>query len=249
MVQIDYVLAAAIFLSAFVGTTIFVTDYASNLSAETEIASMRAYAISLLDLSDRQAFGTKISEQGIGTRAWRTYVSVTSPGEDSNEVTKFRFLDVGFPAATTDYNSVAVYSSPGYGNSIPFSRFADEVSWASPVSSGTNIFMVWFDDDSSFPDRSTGISGSDNLTQTVWRPEQVWVVQHNALQSLSAVSYSSAKEAYNFRIRLIEGNTTAFSFGQVPTPSQNIIVASKPVLYQRSNADIGLAQMVVEVWM
>jgi hypothetical protein len=207
---------------------------------------MSSYGLSLLELSEREAFGTKISEQGIGTRAWRVYVGVDNPSGTKNEISRFRFSEVGF--GTADMNSVAVYTSPPYGSSLQFSKFSDEISWSSQIPPGTTVYTLWFDDDSNFSDRSQAISGSDNLTQTVWPPEPVWLIQHNALQALSVEAYASAKETYNFRIRLLDGNATAFSYGLTPPVKQSVAVASKPVLYQKPNADIGLARMIVEVW-
>jgi hypothetical protein len=116
------------------------------------------------------------------------------------------------------------------------------------IPSGTTIYTVWFDDDSAFADRSQDVSGGENFTQTVFRPEPVQIVQHKAIQELTNVPYLSAKEKYNFRIRIIDGNETALTYGAVPLPSENIVAASKPVIYQKPDADIGLGELRIEVW-
>lgn len=239
-------LASAIFLSAFLAATMLTLGYASSAERELEISGMKAYAVSLLRLADREAYGTKISEQGIGTVAWRAYVSVLNPSEADKEISRFDFQENGFPSA--DLNSAAVYQSAPYGPSLPLSLFGSEVSWSSVIPSGTTIYTVWFDDDSAFADRSQDVSGGENFTQTVFRPEPVQIVQHKAIQELTNVPYLSAKEKYNFRIRIIDGNETALTYGAVPLPSENIVAASKPVIYQKPDADIGLGELRIEVW-
>jgi hypothetical protein len=113
---------------------------------------------------------------------------------------------------------------------------------------GTTIYTIWFDDNSNFTDRSTTISGNDNISQIVWGAEPVWIVQQKALQNLSAAVYNETKEYHDFKIRILDGSSTIFEYGQIPPTSETITTASKPVFYQKPNADIGLGELRIEVW-
>ena len=135
--QIDYIIGIGIFLSIFIAVAFFVLGYMNNTITDLKIANLKSYAISLLDMNEHESFGERISERGIGTRAWRAIVSVESQSEIVSEVSHLKLSEIGLVSA--DLNSVAIYTSPAYGTSLPFLRSADTISWSTRVPIGTTI--------------------------------------------------------------------------------------------------------------
>lgn len=76
---------------------------------------------------------------------------------------------------------------------------------------------------------------------------QTAFISSASLQRLSSKQYSSMKEDFDFRIQIIDSsNTTAFSYGPAPQPT-NVVILRKPVVYE-SGAVMKTGTFVIEVW-
>lgn len=94
-------------------------------------------------------------------------------------------------------------------------------------------------------DSISGLGLATAVTNTTTQTASL-ILSATSLQSLASRPYNTTKEDFDFRIRILDGNTTVFSYGQQP-PLTDIIALQKPVLYQ-SGATTKRGTFMVEVW-
>lgn len=84
------------------------------------------------------------------------------------------------------------------------------------------------------------------VNATAQPPEQKTVISQAARNFLASQSYSSMKEDFDFRIRLLDaGGAQVFSYGL--TPQLGAIVLQTPVLYE-SGSETMPGIFIAEVW-
>lgn len=98
-----------------------------------------------------------------------------------------------------------------------------------------------FDESISGLGLATRIANAESQPPT----EQV-VVSSASLHRLALRSYSDIREDFDFRIRILDANTTVFEYGSTP-PLADVVALQKPVLYESSGA-VSQGTFIVEVW-
>ena len=243
--QIDYVIAAGVFLAAFLFITAFVSNYASSSFSALQTTDLRESALAVLDSVERNQGGSKVTDIGLGTNAYTFQIRLTNTGASAkNDSSSFKLSDVGYGGA--DRNSVSI--SDGEAQ-LPYALGGDLYTFNAEVPPEDKSITVWFDDDSSFSPHSTTIpTVEDTLSSTLYQVERSRVVQYKLLQALSATQYAGLKEGFDFRIRLVSvAGSEYFSYGQVP-PQTNVIALQRPILFQTQNAAVIKGYMIAEVW-
>ena len=115
-------------------------------------------------------------------------------------------------------------------------------------------FTFYFDDDSKFPEQTISVSGTDNLTETRTRPQEIQLVQWKKLLALNSSNYTRVKNATgmpnDFSVVLIDkgSNATVLNFGPPPPPSGNVVSFRRFTLYQNSTGAVRRGDMQVKVW-
>jgi hypothetical protein len=243
--HIDYVIAAGVFLGAFLFLTAFVGNYASSSFAAIQTTNLRENALAVLSGVERNEGGTKITDFGLGTDAYSFQLILDNrDSQAKNDSSSFKLSDAGYGSA--DKNSVSIQD----GDSIlQFALGGDLFTFNAEAPPGKKAIAVWFDDDSAFEPHSTTIfTVPDEVNHTLGPVERSRVVQYKLLQALSALPYGSIKEGFDFRLRLIStSGQEYFSYGLAP-PQSNVIALQRPALFQTATAGVIKGYMVAEVW-
>lgn len=242
--QIDYIIAAGIFLAAFLFITAFISSYSSSSLESLQTAGLRAKALAILGSVERPEGGVKITEIGLGTDAFAFQIKVENPGSAKNESSSFRLSEVGYSNA--DRNSVAIRDGD---TQLPYTLSGDVYTFNAEIPPGGKTLTVWFDDDSGFAPKSSAIPIlEDLLPHRLLQVESARIVQFRHLQSLSDRPYETLREDFDFRLRLVSaGGLEYFRYGSTPPPS-NVIALQRPVVFQTSGADYVKGYMIAEVW-
>ncbi|GEM_PF-3138796 len=243
--QIDYVIAAGVFLGAFLFLTAFVSNYSNTSFSAILTTNLRESALAMLDGIGRDAGGNKITDFGLGTDAFTFQVRITNPGSSTgNDSTSFKLSDVGYPDA--DENSVSVQDGDTV---IPHALAGGNFRFNTDVPPSDKTVSVWFDDDSNFPTKSSTVPNiADAFNSTLLQVERIRVVSYARLQALNATPYSSVREDFNFRISLVDRNgIDYYSYGEIP-PEGNVIALQRPAVFQTQGAVYVKGYLIAQVW-
>jgi len=233
--QIDYAAALVIFLVSFIAVTSVVYSHSASVRQTIQETTMELYARSLLEVSEIEWFDAdKISAVGIATDAYVFELTVAGDG-----IVNVYYGNLTY---TADQNSFAIYPK-GSQDSIPYDTTVNGIKF---LASGSNEFIIWFDDDSSFPAEQRSEISGQTVASIVWPVEEKKIISYASMQKLMAEDYSLLKENYEYRISIMEGDEERYAFGS--TSSEKAVAARKPVAFQRSNGDIGRGELVVRVW-
>ncbi|MBI2583388.1 MAG: hypothetical protein HYW25_01855 [Candidatus Aenigmarchaeota archaeon] len=234
--QTDYVTALIIFLASFAVIMSSVLAYTDSYAESWEKNAMNSYAQSLLKIAEKEWSSGKIGTKGIGTRAY--FFELTIAGDGAVEIF---FSNISIPI---DKNSLAIYRKGLFGSSSGYSLSADKASFAA---NGSSEFVIWFDDDSSFPSRSENLPDLQVVESTTWPVEGRWILSYSAMQKLASEDYIATKEIYHFRVSVIDSNQNLF-FNYGLEPQGETVSARRHVLFQKENADVERGELVVDVW-
>jgi hypothetical protein len=99
------------------------------------------------------------------------------------------------------------------------------------------------------------VSGNDNLTETLFAPQPITVLQYKKIQALNSSSYTDVKSSLasdDFRITLqdIQANpvVNVLDYGGVVPAGGNIVSVQRYFVFQNSTAGIRQGKMVVKTW-
>lgn len=252
--QIDFVIAASIFIITFALSMNFVTDYFSTIEDNTRIMSLRSEAFSLLGITEREPEPRNCVNNcdriGLHTNAYRFLILVNNTGGNLiDELVIFNYSYLGF--TNIDYYSTTIYNESN--EEVQYNVSGDTIKFKINISANQEKwFTVYFDDDSNFTDRSVAISGTDSITERIFPFENISVIQYRKIQLLNASNYSSLKDNLNvsdFRITIydVKTNETFFDYGGTLVEA-NVVAMKKFILYQNSTASIRGGKLVIKVW-
>ncbi|MFH0832699.1 MAG: hypothetical protein V1900_03210 [Candidatus Aenigmatarchaeota archaeon] len=265
MVPIDYILAAGIFLVLFAYIINYTTSYYSTVKDVAEIMTLRSEALGLLSIADRgpepENWTNAPERLGLQSYAYRFYILVNnSAGYRINaseginniedELVRFNLSSLGY---TIDLNSIAIYDE--YKNPIGYQRNGDNITFAVSINASQSIFfVVYFDDDSNFTSSSAAVSGSNNITETIYPVERFSLLQYRKILKLNASTYATVKgncdieNDFNIQIYDTDRNQTYVSYGGASSRAGNIVALSRYVVFQNASASINNGKLTVKVW-
>ncbi|MBI2173511.1 MAG: hypothetical protein HYT73_04900 [Candidatus Aenigmarchaeota archaeon] len=266
-VQIDYVVAFGFFFIVVVFLTQNVTTYVSSVRGDSDILLARSEAVDLLTSADFPAQPLNWSSEeelrriGFSTTAYSMLVVVNntqpflrnqsaSPSAMTSELVTLNYSETGFRGI--DINSTVVYDENN--NSIAYQINGTNITFAIPVNaSQVRYLTIYFDDDSNFTSRSQAVSGNDNLTERVFFPESLELMQFRQLQKLMNANYSQVRNSTmtskDFTIKLLDIDTSVnfLSFGPDLPRKGNIVALQRYGLYQNSSGFVRKGRLTVQV--
>jgi hypothetical protein len=221
--EIDYIVAVGIFVIIFATAVGSVASMlvANQEASQAELRHIRASG--LLEWAKMNLTGT----------VYR--VIAHANGNSDNELFVINLSDFVY-----DRNSVVFYKN---GRSLQYSRIGDVYSAVYNASDDSNL-EVWFDDDSSFSDRSTAVIGEDRVLEQTWPAEQVEILEWKRIVALNNSDYNIRRQqlGYRFQIKL----EPVLSWGE--QPAFGAVVLQQPVLWQDSTGEIRKGLLVASVW-
>lgn len=255
-IQMDFIVAAGIFIAVFGLVVFMLTSYLSTLRIETQSLDLRADAFSLVSMTERNSSPIKL---GLKTDIYRFYVVVdnsqsfrknqTNPiGDLTDEIVNINFSDYGL---NKDINSTIIYAENG--STVDYQITTPEnISFSVNVQANSaKTYTVYFDDDSNFTSRSVSVSGTDNLTEKVMQIEKINAIQFRSLQALNATNYTTLKNRLgitnDFKLKLIDVSTV-FEYGSNVPRSGDIVSLQRYVIYQNSTGGINNGRLTVQAF-
>jgi len=263
--QIDYMIAASIFLVVFAFTVSFVTNYYSDIRTTVVISSMKSQALSLLSIADFefQPNSSQPERLGLKTKAFRFLVVVNnsqnylinqsqSVVDLTNEQVSFNLTTMGF--SNSNYNSTIIYDLSN-NNTVSYQRNTDLVRFNVSINANQHkFFMVYFDDDSNFTGVSSTATNSNNISEKIYPVEEISLIQWKKINQLSELSYGNVKNStameYDFNILLndLDTGSTIMEFGESLPSRGTIVSVERFVIYQNSTAAIRSGKIIVRVF-
>ena len=246
-IQIDYIIAAGIFFLVFAFTINFLTDYLVTTRELSEVAELRSRAISLLGSMADRGFG----EIGLQSDAYRFYILLNNTEDFGGGTTDLSSELVEFNLSlldSFDRNSTAIYYD---GNRVSYNRSDDMVRFVTDIDANqSKLFTVYLDDDSNFTDMSTTITGTNNLTETVYPLEKISLLQYRNIQRLANTDYLAVKNnTGDFYVTIYDlAGNRFFGFGGSVPRKGDVIALERYIIYQNSTAGIENGRIVVQTW-
>lgn len=207
------------------------------------------------------AYENVLGRIGLATKAYRFYIIVNDtktfwknqslPVETiTNELVKFNYTTF---AVGANVPSTVVYLSDG--TPVNYQLSGNTITFSSNVAvNSTNIYNIYFDDDSDFVEQTSTVNGVDNLTEISGPIEIFPLLQYRKLIFLNNSNYTRVKNATqlprDFSIRLIDTGTSAtiLNFGPPAPPGGNVIAFRRFAMYQNSTAAIRRGRLIIQVW-
>jgi hypothetical protein len=256
--QIDFMIAMGIFLVIFASVVQFTTNFFITLREGTETVSLRSSALDMMYMADMGFIPDNWSladypkKIGLQTDAYRFFILVnnTLAGNIASELISFNYSDLGF--SNIDYSSTSIYDESS--NTVAYQISGSNITFnTTMLSSQVKWFTVYFDDDSNFTSMSSSVSGTNNLTETLYPVQEISLLQYRKIMKLNGTDYEKMKNSTSmnagFRITLLnEANSTIFDYGGTLPKSSTIISLKRRVLMQNSTAGIRYGSILVRIW-
>jgi hypothetical protein len=268
LVQIDFIIAAALFIIVFALVVQLINTFFTTAEGTAEINTLTSQATSLLSVADFSYVPSDwtgsgdVDRIGFFSRAYRFYIAVDnsqtfylnqsqSVTDLTNELVSFLYSDIGF--TNIDVNSTEIYLD---GSRVPYNINGYNITFRTDIAANTKkIFTVYFDDDSNFTSRSVTINGNNTITETVHFVQPIPVIQYRKLQTINASNYSAVRDSlgiddFNIVLQDIDTNpvSTFFSYGGEVPRSGNVIAMQRNHVYQNSTAGIRNGRLIVKTW-
>ena len=234
-------------------------DYFFNGTIDEVIVWNRT--LSADEIYNHWAYENLIDRIGLMTKAYRFYVTVNNTQGSlknqsdtvrnlANELILVNYTDLGIAA---DVPSTFVIDNNNAPAAYQINRTI-VIFNTSIDSNADKTFTVYFDDASNFAEKSTTMSGSDNLSET-WTPaETISIVQYRKLLFLNNSNYTRVKNATqlprDFSIKLVDTGTNAniLNFGPTTPPAGNVVSFRRFVLYQNSTGAMRRGRVTIQTW-
>ena len=210
--QIDFVVALGIFV-----ITIFFVIYAILLPVEN---------ISDIELKFKAyKVNNRFLPNVIGIGYTCTIIANnSSPNDIKNEIVKFNYTKLPF---SIDPNSTTIYDENG--KKLNYDVNNGVIKFITNLSAyEVKRFYVYFNDDSHFLHKNTGINGNDTINETITALRIIQIVERDKLLSVNATPYSNFSRILN-----ADFNLTVDTFGYGVEPEgRNIVSFEQPVFYE-----------------
>ncbi|MBI4019087.1 MAG: hypothetical protein HY364_02440 [Candidatus Aenigmarchaeota archaeon] len=264
--QIDYVIGLVIFI-AVVGTTVSLTmDYFLGVSDTARLIVLRSDAMNLLDSLEKPAepriWNTGPDILGIGGKAYRLTVLLNNtasnyfnPGVSAAqldaELVSIDYASLGMSGI--DVNSTAIYNESG--GPVSYSIAGTNITFSTPASANeARWFTIYFDDNSNFSNRSSAVSGNNNVSERIYYAEEINLLEYQQIQRLQNSQYSDvrnstgSKSDYMIEIVNAQTNSTYISFGNSAPTRGTVVSLERPVMFQNSTAAVMKGRLIVKTW-
>ena len=246
-VQVDYIFAATLFIITFALLISYTTDYYTASSELTDTMLLRSKAVNLLSIAD-----CEYEYPCLETSAFRIFIRVNNTQaylinqshavEDLTDELIILDFDKIYP--NSDLNSVVIYYDD---QAVDYQKSGQIITFKTDIDAyETKLFTLYFDDDSNFADRSTTVSGNNNLTERIYPLERFHVLQHDKIQQLLNSGYDIGNE---YHIRIVNETDHIFvDYGDEPPKRGNVVALQRHVAYQNSLAGIEFGKLIVQLW-
>ncbi len=267
-IQIDFIIAIAVFIVVFAVVVQTITAFFTTVESTSQTEVLTAHALSLLGVADFEFTpagwnGTgDVQRIGLSTRSYRLEIIMSnnqsflinqsqSVTDLSNELVSFNYSDMGFSGI--DVNSTVIYDG---STEVPYQINGSAITFRRDISANAiKVFILYFDDDSNFSSRSTNITGSNVIGETIYPAYPLTVVQHKKLQALNSSNYSAVMpslQGRDFRITLynteVSPNTVFFEYGGEVSRAENVVSVQRYALFQNSTGGVIDGKIVVQTW-
>ena len=265
MAQTDFIIAVGLFMIIFATVIQLTNVYFITLRETTEVGRLRTDAVELLNIADRDFspsnWTTGPERIGLYSPAYRFYILVnntnasminqSNQAEDrAAELVTFNLTLSGIPV---DMNSVLILDRDN--NTVTHEVAGSNVSFVTAVSENESIFYtVYFDDDSNFTSFAGSVSGTNNITETLYPVETLEVLQYRKFAKLNATNYTNVKSTLdiqsNFKIKIYDSskNLTFFEFGGNVPRVGNVVALQRFVMYQNLTRHLNPARLTIQTW-
>ncbi len=259
--QIDYIVAAGVFILVIGFVLYFATDYLTSMRTSMSIMGLRSDAISLLSLAEREFENSTgdVKRIGLSTNAYRFWILLNNtqpnlvnqsltPSDLSNELVEFNYGQMGFSA---NPQSTSIYEN---GTEIEREINGDTVSFVSDVDSEEEKwFAVYFDDDSNFTGSSGTVSGTNDVVEKIFAVEKISLIQYKKIQYLGSLNYEALRNTTgvkNFRITIADNSDdeNILDYGGTAPREGNVVSINRYVLFQNETGGIRNGNLIVKVW-
>lgn len=205
--------------------------------------------------------GSLLRRMGLKTNAYRFFILVNNTKQFyynqslnvtylTNELVSFNYTDLGY---VHDIKSTKIYDLNG--TSVLYQINDTMITFATNIDvNESQWFTIYFDDDSSFKDSSTIVTGSNYVNETLFPIERIDIVQYKKIAALDDTVYSIVKNATNttndFRIRIQDIGTASYvmTLGAIPPRSGDVVALQKYIVFQNATGDIRNGKLIVQVW-
>ena len=218
-------------------------------------------SLSANEVYNHYAYENLLDKIGLQNNAYEFYIIVNNTLQYArnqtapvvsivSEKVSFNYTDLGYGA---NVPSTAIYEDNG--SVVPYSISGNTITFSTQISSGTaKYFTVFFDDDSNFAERTSTITGVDNLTESIGHIDKLPVIQYRKLLLLNNSNYFTVKNATglprDFEIKLIDTGTSVniIDFGATPPPNGNVVAFQRYGIYQNSTGAIRRGKLLIQSW-
>jgi len=241
--EIDYAIGVGIFLIAIMFVVSFVYSWTISSQQTMENSALAQRLNNIISIADREFISNEsIPLIGLTSKAYRLAVkAVNNLGQDIfNES-----LDIDFqPFIPVDMNSIIVYDG---NEQMNYEIIGNSIKSRYNITAGeTKYFIVYFDDDSSFPYSGSSIGPTqNNITEQMISLESIWIIDQRSLLMLSGLNYSNLSKDGNFLINITINESERFVYGKKPVGV--IAKAERVIPFQESNRTISIGKISVEV--
>lgn len=224
-------------------------------------AAVYSVALSAADILNHSVPERRLEKIGLKSKVYRFVIRVNnsfsfwynqsaSHGTLTNEIVSVNLANI---LKTYNINSVTVYDSSN--NTVTYQQSGNNISFvvSSIAANATSWYTVYVDDDGIFANVSKTVTGTDNMSETVVPPEEIFVLDNLKLQNLNASNYTYVKNATgieNFRIRLYDTNTTSnyIVFGDTVPRRGDVVALQRYFIYQNSTGGIRPGRLTIQTW-
>ncbi len=261
--QIDYMIAAGIFILIIGFVLHFTTGYLADMRTSMSVTDLRSGALSLLSVSSRdfETFNGETKRIGLASDAYRFWILMNNTKQNlvntsmdaqnlENETIQFNYSQMGFGGI--DYNSTVIYEN----GTVEIQRQLDRESVTFKANIGINEskwFLVYFDENSNFTMSTQTISGTNSVREKFFPAHKVSVVQYRKIQQLTSMDYEHLRNTTgieNFRITisdLSDSQNIADYGGSLPKEG-NIVSLGRRIVFQNQSGSIRNGNLVIRVW-
>ncbi|MFH1630879.1 MAG: hypothetical protein ABIA21_01490 [Candidatus Aenigmatarchaeota archaeon] len=254
---LDYVIAVVIFIIGVTAMFQIVSGYADRAMSDADLVTIRSNSEYLYNIvnshessetgvDDLWLLGDSYQFEVVANNTQSFYRIHGSPLVDlSDEIVSFDMSSVG----SFDENSVSIFDSDN-GEELFYSRSGNIYYFSTDIPSGSSkVFLVFFDRTSDFSSRSASISGADNITEKMYYPKSIDVLQYDRMQHVALINYSDIRGDLRFNISISYLDGVVFwSYGESLARNKNVVSLERLVIFQDSDGSVVRGRLNVNAW-
>lgn len=236
-------------------------DAATKFNGSIDEVLVYNRTLSANEIYNHYAYENLLDKIGLASGAYEFYITVndtlqyarnqTAPVVSiASEKVIFNYTDLGYGA---NVPSTAIYEDNG--SAVPYSISGNIITFSTAITAGTaKYFTVYFDDDSNFAERTSTITGADNLTEIIGHVDKFPIIQYRKLLLLNNSNYFAVKNAtglprdFNMQLVDIGTNATILNFGPASPRHGNVVAFQRYATYQNSTSAINRGRLVIQSW-